>query len=174
VKMQEPELTAKTLRAVLHPFKNGIPLSELQNEYRSLTGEWIPFRHLGHGTLEGYLASIPGVVRMERSKMGQVRISYSSEMAFVFVKCAWFITLPQPVPWISEKSPVGCMWSTSAGRSGSCGIDKVPHIFLPLHADQEVVFAQGGRLQGIFPETGVLTGKTVCVTVGLWSLSQHF
>ncbi|XP_075266861.1 tudor domain-containing protein 7 isoform X2 [Opisthocomus hoazin] len=70
--MQEPELTAKTLRAVLHPFKNGIPLSELQNEYRSLTGEWIPFRHLGHGTLEGYLASIPGVVRMERSKMGQV------------------------------------------------------------------------------------------------------
>lgn len=84
--MQEPELIAKTLRAVLHPFKNGIPLSELQGEYKSLTGEWIPFRHLGHGTLEDYLESIPGVVRMEGNKMGAVRISHSSEMAFVFVK----------------------------------------------------------------------------------------
>lgn len=91
--MQEPELIAKTLRAVLHPFKNGIPLSELQSEYRSLTGEWIPFRQLGHGTLEGYLESIPRVVRMEGNKMGEVRISYSSEMAFVFVKSAWIITL---------------------------------------------------------------------------------
>ncbi|KAM9262716.1 tudor domain-containing protein 7 isoform 4-T4 [Morus bassanus] len=70
--MQEPELIAKTLRAVLHPFKNGVPLSELQAEYKSLTGEWIPFRHLGHGTLEGYLESVPGVVRMERNKMGEV------------------------------------------------------------------------------------------------------
>ncbi|XP_037228820.1 tudor domain-containing protein 7-like [Falco rusticolus] len=72
MKMQEPELIAKTLRAVLHPFKNGVPLSELQGEYKSLTGEWIPFRHLGHGTLEGYLESIPAVVRMEENKMGQV------------------------------------------------------------------------------------------------------
>ncbi|XP_065518905.1 tudor domain-containing protein 7 isoform X4 [Lathamus discolor] len=70
--MQEPELIAKTLRAVLHPFKSGVPLSELQGEYKSLTGEWIPFRHLGYGTLEGYLESIPGVVRMEGSKMGEV------------------------------------------------------------------------------------------------------
>ncbi|XP_069736653.1 tudor domain-containing protein 7 isoform X1 [Phaenicophaeus curvirostris] len=70
--MQDPELTAKALRAVLLPFKNGVPLPELQGEYKSLTGEWIPFRQLGHGTLEGYLASIPGVVRMEGSKMGEV------------------------------------------------------------------------------------------------------
>ncbi|NXD87398.1 TDRD7 protein, partial [Halcyon senegalensis] len=70
--MQDPELIAKTLRAVLHPFKNGVPLSELQGEYKSLTGEWIPFRHLGHGTLEAYLQSIPGVVRMEGNKMGEV------------------------------------------------------------------------------------------------------
>ncbi|XP_009999302.1 PREDICTED: tudor domain-containing protein 7 [Chaetura pelagica] len=70
--MQEPELTAKTLRAVLHSFKNGVPLSELQGEYKSLTGEWIPFRHLGHDTLESYLESIPGVVRMEGNKTGEV------------------------------------------------------------------------------------------------------
>ncbi|XP_074021953.1 tudor domain-containing protein 7 isoform X1 [Numenius arquata] len=70
--MQDPELIAKTVRAVLHPFKNGVPLSELQGEYKSLTGDWIPFRHLGHGTLQGYLESIPGVVRMEGNKMGEV------------------------------------------------------------------------------------------------------
>ncbi|KAM3654999.1 tudor domain-containing protein 7 isoform 2-T3 [Ammospiza maritima maritima] len=70
--MQEPELVAKALRAVLHAFKNGVRLSELQNEYRSLTNEFIPFRHLGYDTLEGYLESIPGVVRMEENKMGEV------------------------------------------------------------------------------------------------------
>ncbi|NWT73260.1 TDRD7 protein, partial [Prunella himalayana] len=70
--MQEPELVAKALRAVLHAFKNGIRLSELQGEYRSLTNELIPFRHLGYDTLEGYLESIPGVVRMEENKMGEV------------------------------------------------------------------------------------------------------
>ncbi|NXN77360.1 TDRD7 protein, partial [Bombycilla garrulus] len=70
--MQEPELVAKAVRAVLHAFKNGIRLSELQSEYRSLTNELIPFRHLGYDTLEGYLESIPGVVRMEENKMGEV------------------------------------------------------------------------------------------------------
>ncbi|KAJ7397978.1 Tudor domain-containing protein 7 [Pitangus sulphuratus] len=72
VKMQEPELVVKALRAVLHAFKNGIRLSELQSEYKSLTNELIPFRHLGYDTLEGYLESIPGVVRMEENKMGEV------------------------------------------------------------------------------------------------------
>ncbi|XP_027519485.1 tudor domain-containing protein 7 isoform X1 [Corapipo altera] len=70
--MQEPELVVKALRAVLHAFKNGVRLSELQSEYRSLTNELIPFRHLGYDTLEGYLESIPGVVRMEENKMGEV------------------------------------------------------------------------------------------------------
>ncbi|NWV49896.1 TDRD7 protein, partial [Daphoenositta chrysoptera] len=70
--MQEPELVAKALRAVLHAFKNGVRLSELQSEYRSLTNELIPFRHLGYDTLEGYLESIPGVVRLEENKMGEV------------------------------------------------------------------------------------------------------
>ncbi|XP_072215834.1 tudor domain-containing protein 7 isoform X2 [Excalfactoria chinensis] len=70
--MQEPDLVAKALRSVLLSCKHGIPLPELQSEYRSLTGEWIPFRHLGYATLEAYVASIPGVVRIERSKTGEV------------------------------------------------------------------------------------------------------
>lgn len=70
--MQEPDLVAKALRSVLHSSKHGIPLSELQDEYRSLTGEWIPFRHLGYATLEAYVASIPEVVRIERNQTGEV------------------------------------------------------------------------------------------------------
>lgn len=77
--MQEPDLVAKALRSVLHSSKHGIPLSELQGEYRSLTGEWIPFRNLGHATLEAYVASIPGVVRIERNKTGEVRICDNQE-----------------------------------------------------------------------------------------------
>ncbi|XP_066037590.1 tudor domain-containing protein 7 isoform X3 [Chamaea fasciata] len=70
--MQEPEFVAKALRTVLHAFKNGIRLSELQSEYRCLTNELIPFRHLGYDTLDRYLESIPEVVRMEENKMGEV------------------------------------------------------------------------------------------------------
>uniref|UniRef100_A0A8C8RFV6 Tudor domain-containing protein 7 n=1 Tax=Pelusios castaneus TaxID=367368 RepID=A0A8C8RFV6_9SAUR len=70
--MLEADLVAKMLRAVLQSNKNGIPLPRLQGEYKSLTGDWIPFKQLGHSTLEGYLKSIPGVVRIETNKMGEV------------------------------------------------------------------------------------------------------
>ncbi|KAK9407976.1 tudor domain-containing protein 7 [Crotalus adamanteus] len=60
------------LRAVLQSHKTGVPFSYLQGEYKSLTGDWIPFKQLGHATLEGYLKSIPGVVRIEISKSGEV------------------------------------------------------------------------------------------------------
>ncbi|XP_013926316.1 PREDICTED: tudor domain-containing protein 7 [Thamnophis sirtalis] len=70
--MQEADLVAKMLRAVLQSHKTGVPFSHLQGEYKSLTGDWIPFKQLGHATLEGYLKSIPGVVRIEISKSGEV------------------------------------------------------------------------------------------------------
>ncbi|XP_044295511.1 tudor domain-containing protein 7 isoform X2 [Varanus komodoensis] len=71
-KMQEADLVAKMLRAVLQSHKNGVPFSRLQGEYKSLTGDWIPFKQLGHPTLEGYIKSIPGVVRIEIGKSGEV------------------------------------------------------------------------------------------------------
>uniref|UniRef100_A0A7M4F396 Tudor domain-containing protein 7 n=1 Tax=Crocodylus porosus TaxID=8502 RepID=A0A7M4F396_CROPO len=70
--MQEADLVAKMLRAVLQSHKNGVPLPKLQGEYKSLTGDWIPFKQLGHATLEGYLKSVPGVVRIEVNKMGEI------------------------------------------------------------------------------------------------------
>lgn len=74
--MQEADLVAKMLRAVLQSHKNGVPFSRLQGEYKSLTGDWIPFEHLGYPTLEGYVKNIPGVVRIEISKTGEVRHLY--------------------------------------------------------------------------------------------------
>ncbi|XP_015283711.1 PREDICTED: tudor domain-containing protein 7 isoform X2 [Gekko japonicus] len=71
-KMQEGDLVAKMLRAVLQSHKEGVPFSHLQGEYKSLTGDWIPFKLLGHPSLEAYLKSIPGVVRIETGRTGEV------------------------------------------------------------------------------------------------------
>uniref|UniRef100_F6TDA9 Tudor domain-containing protein 7 n=1 Tax=Ornithorhynchus anatinus TaxID=9258 RepID=F6TDA9_ORNAN len=62
--MSEADRTAKMLRAVLQSNKNGVALPLLQSEYKSLTGEWIPFNQLGYPTLEEYLKSIPSVVKL--------------------------------------------------------------------------------------------------------------
>ncbi|XP_038625502.1 uncharacterized protein LOC119947923 [Tachyglossus aculeatus] len=64
VKMSEADRIAKLLRAVLQSNKNGVALPLLQNEYKLLTGEWIPFSQLGYSTLEEYLKSIPSVVKL--------------------------------------------------------------------------------------------------------------
>lgn len=70
--MLEADLVSKMLRAVLQSHKNGIALPRLQGEYRSLTGDWIPFKQLGYPTLEAYLRSVPAVVRIETSRSGEV------------------------------------------------------------------------------------------------------
>ncbi|XP_057579831.1 tudor domain-containing protein 7 isoform X3 [Hippopotamus amphibius kiboko] len=70
--MLEADLVSKMLRAVLQSHKNGIVLPRLQGEYRSLTGDWIPFKQLGYPTLEAYLRSVPAVVRIETSRSGEI------------------------------------------------------------------------------------------------------
>ncbi|NP_001127391.1 tudor domain-containing protein 7 [Pongo abelii] len=70
--MLEGDLASKMLRAVLQSHKNGVALPRLQGEYRSLTGDWIPFKQLGFPTLEAYLRSVPAVVRIETSRSGEI------------------------------------------------------------------------------------------------------
>uniref|UniRef100_A0A4W5KJD9 Tudor domain containing 7 a n=1 Tax=Hucho hucho TaxID=62062 RepID=A0A4W5KJD9_9TELE len=65
------DLMMKMLRAVLQANKNGVSITRLQGEYRSLTGEFIPDRKLGYPSLECFLRSIPSVVRME-NRMGEI------------------------------------------------------------------------------------------------------
>lgn len=69
--MLEADLVSKMLRAVLQSHKNGIALPRLQGEYKSLTGDWIPFKQLGYPSLEAYLRSVPAVVRIETSRSGE-------------------------------------------------------------------------------------------------------
>ncbi|KAM3938190.1 tudor domain-containing protein 7 [Leptodactylus fuscus] len=68
----EKELVAKMLQAVLQSNKHGVALHRVQNEYKGLTGEWIPFKEMGFRTLEAYLKAIPTVVRMDMSRTGEV------------------------------------------------------------------------------------------------------
>ncbi|RXN04874.1 tudor domain-containing 7A-like protein [Labeo rohita] len=70
--MSDLELVKKMLRAVLQSSKHGVAMARLQGDYRALTGEVIPYRQFGHGSLESFLRSIPGVVRLERSSAGEV------------------------------------------------------------------------------------------------------
>ena len=69
------ESVKKILRSVLLSSKEGVPVGRLQAEYRSLCGEPIPHRALGHPGLEDFLRSIPAVVRMEL-RMGEVRLVF--------------------------------------------------------------------------------------------------
>ncbi|XP_075681747.1 tudor domain-containing protein 7 [Rhinoderma darwinii] len=68
----EKELVAKMLRAVLQSNKNGVALHRLQNEYKGLTGEWIPFKEMGFHTLDAYLKAIPTVVRLDIGRAGEL------------------------------------------------------------------------------------------------------
>ncbi|XP_043097426.1 tudor domain-containing protein 7A isoform X2 [Puntigrus tetrazona] len=70
--MSDVELVKKMLRAVLQSSKHGVAMARLQGDYRALTGEVISYRRFGHGSLESFLRSIPGVVRLERSTAGEV------------------------------------------------------------------------------------------------------
>lgn len=70
--MADAELVKKMLRAVLQANKGGVSLSRLQSEYKELTGDQIPHKQMGHNNLDGLLASMPSVVRMERNRSGEV------------------------------------------------------------------------------------------------------
>lgn len=70
--MADVDLVKKMLRAILQANKGGLSLSRLQSEYKELTGEQIPHKQMGHNHLDAFLASMPSVIRMERSRSGEV------------------------------------------------------------------------------------------------------
>lgn len=72
--MADRDLVKKMLRATLHANKSGLSLSRLQAEYKELTGEHIPHKQMGHNHLDAFLANMPSVVRLERSRSGEVRL----------------------------------------------------------------------------------------------------
>lgn len=87
--MVDHESVEKLLRAVLQSSKDGVPVSRIQADYRSLCGENIPLKKLGYSNIEDYLRSIPSVVRLEYH-MGQVRlVAVIYFYPVVNILCAW-------------------------------------------------------------------------------------
>uniref|UniRef100_A0A7N8XMT0 Tudor domain containing 7 b n=1 Tax=Mastacembelus armatus TaxID=205130 RepID=A0A7N8XMT0_9TELE len=74
------------LRAILLANKGGVSLSRLQSEYKELAGEHIPHKQMGHNQLETLLASMPSVVRMERSRSGEVCAYETAHIAKVVAR----------------------------------------------------------------------------------------
>uniref|UniRef100_A0A6Q2Z050 Tudor domain-containing protein 7B-like n=1 Tax=Esox lucius TaxID=8010 RepID=A0A6Q2Z050_ESOLU len=72
--MADVELVKKMLREVLTGNMSGpgVTLSRLQSEYKNLTGEQIPHKQMGHENLDTLLHSMPSVVRIERTRSGEV------------------------------------------------------------------------------------------------------
>uniref|UniRef100_A0A672PRL1 Tudor domain-containing protein 7B n=1 Tax=Sinocyclocheilus grahami TaxID=75366 RepID=A0A672PRL1_SINGR len=60
------------VRAVLQSSKSGVSLSNLQVEYKDLTGELIPYKQLGYATLDALLHSMPSVVKLDKGQSGEV------------------------------------------------------------------------------------------------------
>lgn len=73
--MADEELVKKMVRAVLQSSKNGVSLSDLQVEYKDLTGELIPYKQMGYATLDALLHSMPLVVKLDKGQCGEVRLS---------------------------------------------------------------------------------------------------
>ncbi|XP_046901325.1 tudor domain-containing protein 7A [Hypomesus transpacificus] len=65
------DMTQKMLRAVLQSNKNGVSITRLQSDFKSLTGEFIPHRQRGYPSLEAYLRTMPSVARLDY-RMGEV------------------------------------------------------------------------------------------------------
>ncbi|GFR18207.1 uncharacterized protein TNCT_93521 [Trichonephila clavata] len=58
------------LRCVTQSRKGGVPLNQLQNDYKGLIGRDIPLKDLGYSSLEYFLRDIPDVISLKRSKDG--------------------------------------------------------------------------------------------------------
>ncbi|XP_077085655.1 tudor domain-containing protein 7B isoform X2 [Siphateles boraxobius] len=70
--MADEELVKKMVRAVLQSSKSGVSLSDLQVEYKDLTGELIPYKQMGYPTLDALLHSMPLVVKLDKGQSGEV------------------------------------------------------------------------------------------------------
>ncbi|KAJ8262554.1 hypothetical protein GJAV_G00167730 [Gymnothorax javanicus] len=71
-RMSDAEALKKMLRAVLQSNKNGVSLSQLQADFKDLTGDFIPYKEMGFTSLDAFLDSMSSVVKMERTAKGEV------------------------------------------------------------------------------------------------------
>ncbi|CAL1271615.1 unnamed protein product [Larinioides sclopetarius] len=64
--------TCINLRCVTQSSKGGVPLNQLQNDYRLLLGTPIPYKDLGYSSLENFLRDIPEVICLKKIADGSL------------------------------------------------------------------------------------------------------
>lgn len=67
------------LRSVLQSTQEGVRLDRVEADYRTLTGEFIPYRKLRFPTLEALLKAIPEVVRINKNNRGELMVQAVSD-----------------------------------------------------------------------------------------------
>ncbi|XP_074656038.1 tudor domain-containing protein 7B-like [Tubulanus polymorphus] len=70
--MGDLTLVKMLLRAVLQPFKDGLPIRKLDSEYRQCNGSSVPYKQFGFNTQEDFLHSVKDTVRFSRNKDGEM------------------------------------------------------------------------------------------------------
>ncbi|XP_015110569.1 tudor domain-containing protein 7 [Diachasma alloeum] len=68
------EEVASTLRACLMTSKGGVPLENVNRDYRSLEGENIPYRRLGFTSLEDFISKVPRLRQYQRGGVTYVEV----------------------------------------------------------------------------------------------------
>ncbi|KAG0422031.1 hypothetical protein HPB47_002103 [Ixodes persulcatus] len=83
--MADSDEVKAILSSILVSEKNGLTLQALEAEYRSMNGAGIPFKSLGHATLQAYFESIPDAVALRRGPAGEwmAQVVCTSETAHV-------------------------------------------------------------------------------------------
>lgn len=69
---EQKKKTEAMLRAVLISSPRGVPLRRLDREFKSITFSSIPFREIGHASLESYIRSIPNVASLTKDLDGEM------------------------------------------------------------------------------------------------------
>ena len=66
------EKTKKALRSVLISAPRGVPARMLIRDYRAVMGKDLPYRELGHRTVESFILAVPDVVRIGNGPTGEL------------------------------------------------------------------------------------------------------
>lgn len=77
--------TKKMLKSVVNTQKNGCNIQNLDREYRNFIGKSIPFRELGHHSLEDFLCSAKDTILIEEDGKGAkiVKVKVDQKIAHI-------------------------------------------------------------------------------------------
>ncbi|TRY71634.1 hypothetical protein TCAL_05296 [Tigriopus californicus] len=156
------------IRSLLISSKHGVPLQQIQRDYREIIGTNIPFRDLGHATLEEFLDHAPDTCRVARTAQGYVlhgvATSETAHIAALVAKQAPKKRKNKPIMMPGRRPQSRGMWHPTpfvargggarGGRGGFRGVGGWvhPHQRLSTLPQNQVSFNGGGFYGGRSPQ----------------------